>query len=89
MASFEGADRTTTRTACNGGPSCYVQFGPGDHKGYKGDFLTIRELRDGELRLDGYYRPTWGANELPTPTHELADPLGARRGRDAERATTG
>ena len=40
----------------------YVQFGPGDHKGYKGDFLTIRELRGGELRFDGYYRPEWPSN---------------------------
>ena len=45
------------------GPSRYVQFGPGDHKGYKGDFLTIRELRGGELRFDGYYRPEWPSNQ--------------------------
>ena len=48
--------------ATNGGPGTYVQFGPGDHKGYKGDFLTIRELRGGELRFDGYYRPEWPSN---------------------------
>jgi hypothetical protein len=29
--------------ATNGGPSCYIQFGPAT-TGYKGDFLTIREL---------------------------------------------
>ena len=43
-------------------PACYVQFGPYDHKGYKGDFLTIRELRGGELRFDGYHRPEWPSN---------------------------
>ena len=41
-----------------------MQFGPGDHKGYKGDFLTIRELRGGELRFDGYYRPEWPSNTM-------------------------
>ena len=40
----------------------YIQFGPWDHKGYKGDFLTIRELRGGELRFDGYHRPEWPSN---------------------------
>ena len=45
-----------------GGPATYVQFGPWDHKGYKGDFLTIRELRGGELRFDGYHRPEWPSN---------------------------
>jgi hypothetical protein len=49
--------------ATNGGPGCYIQFGPHDHKGYKGDFLTVRELRGGELRFDGYHRPEWPSNE--------------------------
>jgi ABC-type branched-subunit amino acid transport system substrate-binding protein len=59
----DGLDKIRWMPATNGGPSCYVQFGPGDHKGYKGDFLTIRELRDGELRFDGYYRPEWPSNK--------------------------
>jgi branched-chain amino acid transport system substrate-binding protein len=58
----DGLERIRWMPATNGGPSCYVQFGPGDHKGYKGDFLTIRELRGGELRFDGYYRPEWPSN---------------------------
>ena len=41
---------------------CYIQFGPYNRKGYKGDFLTIRELRGGELRFDGYHRPEWPSN---------------------------
>ncbi len=65
-----GLEQIRWMPATNGGPSCYVQFGPYDRKGYKGDFLTIRELRDGDLRFDGYYRPTWPANRLPAPTHE-------------------
>jgi ABC-type branched-subunit amino acid transport system substrate-binding protein len=58
----DGMERIRWMPATNGGPSCYVQFGPGDHKGYKGDFLTIRELRGGSLRFDGYYRPEWPSN---------------------------
>jgi branched-chain amino acid transport system substrate-binding protein len=42
--------------ATNGGPATYVQIGPGDHKGYKGNFLRIRELMDGGLRFMGCYR---------------------------------
>jgi len=58
----DGMERIRWMPATNGGPSCYIQFGPGDHKGYKGDFLTIRELRDQKLRFDGYYRPQWPSN---------------------------
>lgn len=58
----EGMERIRWMPATNGGPGTYLQFGPWDHKGYKGDFLTIRELRGGELRFDGYHRPEWPSN---------------------------
>jgi len=58
----EGMERIRWMPATNGGPSCYIQFGPYDRHGYKGDFITIRELRDGELRFDGYHRPQWPSN---------------------------
>jgi branched-chain amino acid transport system substrate-binding protein len=58
----EGIERIRWMPATNGGPATYIQFGPWDHKGYKGDFLTIRELRGGELRFDGYHRPEWPSN---------------------------
>jgi len=35
---------------------------PHDRKGYKGDFLTIRHLRNGELEFNGYHRPEWPSN---------------------------
>ena len=57
-----GLERIRWMPATNGGPATYIQFGPGDHKGYKGDFLTVRELREGELRFDGYFRPEWPSN---------------------------
>ena len=40
----------------------YLTFAAYDHRGYKGDFLTIRELRGGELHFRGYYRPQWPSN---------------------------
>ncbi len=58
----EGIERIRWMPATNGGPATYIQFGPHDRKGYKGDFLTIRELRGGELRFDGYHRPQWPSN---------------------------
>ena len=61
----DGIERIRWMPATNGGPSTYIQFGPGDHKGYKGDFLTIRELRGGELRFGGYFRPEWPSNDSP------------------------
>ena len=59
----DGIERIRWMPATNGGPATYLQFGPADHKGYKGDFLTIRELRGGELRFGGYHRPLWPSNE--------------------------
>ena len=61
----EGMEQIRWMPATNGGPGTYIQFGPYDRKGYKGDFLTIRELRGGELRFDGYHRPEWPSNAAP------------------------
>jgi ABC-type branched-subunit amino acid transport system substrate-binding protein len=58
----EGMERIRWMPATNGGPGTYIQFGPHDRKGYKGDFLTIRHLRDGELEFNGYHRPEWPSN---------------------------
>ena len=63
-------ERIRWMPATNGGPGTYIQFGPHDRKGYKGDFLTIRELRGGELRFDGYHRPEWPSNAGLTAVHE-------------------
>jgi branched-chain amino acid transport system substrate-binding protein len=57
-----GLERIRWMPATNGGPATYVQFGPYDRHGYKGDFLVIRELRGGQLRFDGYHRPQFPSN---------------------------
>ena len=48
----------------NDGPGTNITFAPYDHRGYKGDFLTIRELRGGRLIFKGYYRPQWPSNRV-------------------------
>ena len=57
-----GLEKIKWMPCTNGGPGCYLTFAEYDHRGYKGDFLTIRELRGGELHFRGYHRPTWPSN---------------------------
>jgi branched-chain amino acid transport system substrate-binding protein len=57
-----GLEKIKWMPCANGGPGCYLTFSEYDHRGYKGDFLTIRELRGGELHFRGYHRPTWPSN---------------------------
>jgi branched-chain amino acid transport system substrate-binding protein len=57
-----GLEKIKWMPCTNGGPGCYLTFSEYDHRGYKGDFLTLRELRGGELHFRGYHRPTWPSN---------------------------
>jgi ABC-type branched-subunit amino acid transport system substrate-binding protein len=57
-----GLEKIKWMPCTNGGPGCYLTFSEYDHRGYKGDFLTIRELRGGELHFRGYHRPIWPSN---------------------------
>ena len=77
----EGIERIRWMPATNGGPGTYIQFGPHDRKGYKGDFLTISELRGGELRFDGYHRPQWPSNALLRRERQGLHPRADRRDR--------
>jgi len=67
-----GLEKIKWMPCTNGGPGCYLTFSEYDHRGYKGDFLTIRELRDGELRFHGYHRPVWPSNSR-SPLLERTD----------------
>jgi len=58
-----GLEKIKWMACTNGGPATYLTFAPYDHRGYKGDFLTIRELRGGELHFRGYFRPQWPSNQ--------------------------
>ncbi len=66
----EGLEMIKWMPAANGGPATNITFGPFDHRGYKGDYLTIRELRNGKLAFRGYYRPEWPANLEAPRTRE-------------------
>jgi ABC-type branched-subunit amino acid transport system substrate-binding protein len=57
-----GLEQIKWMPCTNGGPGCYLTFAEYDHRGYKGDFLTIRELRGGELHFRGYFRPQHPSN---------------------------
>ena len=46
-----GLEKIKWMPCTNGGPATYVTFAPYDHRGYKGDFLVIRHLRNGEVRV--------------------------------------
>jgi hypothetical protein len=48
---------------CVGGPRSYLSFGPYDHKGLKGDWLTIRHVVDGEPQFAGYLDAQYAAND--------------------------
>jgi hypothetical protein len=57
-----GLEQIKWMPCTNGGPSCYLTFAEYDHRGYKGDFLTVRELRGGDLHFRGYHRPQHPSN---------------------------
>jgi branched-chain amino acid transport system substrate-binding protein len=72
----EGLEMVKWMPCTNGGPGTNVTFGPWDHRGYKGDYLTIRQLAGGKLVFKGYYRPQWGSNASQPRVWE--PPAGAR-----------
>lgn len=46
-------ERTRMLPACIGGPGNMISFGAYDHRGYKGDFIVLRTVKDGkEQRVD-------------------------------------
>ncbi|MBL7491153.1 ABC transporter substrate-binding protein [Frankia sp. AgB1.9] len=72
-----GLEKIKWMPCTNGGPGAYLTFAPYDHRGYKGDFLTIRELRGGELHFRGYYRPQWPSNTSSPLLHPEPKPADA------------
>jgi branched-chain amino acid transport system substrate-binding protein len=55
-------ERITMMPSTLGGPHTYIAFGPGDHRGYKGDFVFMKHLRDGKFHFAGHYWPQWPIN---------------------------
>jgi ABC-type branched-subunit amino acid transport system substrate-binding protein len=63
----KGLEQIKWMPCTNGGPATYVSFAPYDHRGYKGDYLTIRHLRNGTCDFVSYHRPQWPSNSLTQP----------------------
>jgi ABC-type branched-subunit amino acid transport system substrate-binding protein len=58
-----GLERIAMMPSTLGGPRTYIGFGPNDHRGYRGDFMFMKELRaDGKFHFVQYHWPQWQAN---------------------------
>jgi ABC-type branched-subunit amino acid transport system substrate-binding protein len=61
----QGLERIKMMPSLIGGPRTYIDFGPENHRGYKGDFLLMKQLRDGEFHFVSYHWPVWPINRMP------------------------
>jgi branched-chain amino acid transport system substrate-binding protein len=58
----KGIERIKMMPSTLGGPRTYIAFGPEDHRGYKGDFLFLKQLRDEKFHFVAYHNPQWKIN---------------------------
>jgi branched-chain amino acid transport system substrate-binding protein len=49
-----GLETVRRLDAAAGGPGNHISFGPYDHRGYKGDFIVMRQIRDGRNVVAGH-----------------------------------
>jgi branched-chain amino acid transport system substrate-binding protein len=66
----EGLEQIKMMPSTLGGPRTYIGFGPQDHRGYRGDFMFMKQLRDGTFNFSGYHWPQWpiSRSTVATPT---------------------
>jgi branched-chain amino acid transport system substrate-binding protein len=57
-----GLERIKMMPCALGGPHTYIEFGDYNHRGYKGDFLFLKQLRDHVFHLEAFHRPQWKSN---------------------------
>ena len=55
----EGMEQIKMMPSTLGGPRTYIEFGPQDHRGYKGDFMFMKQLRNGKFHFSSYHWPQW------------------------------
>lgn len=55
----EGLERIKMMPSTLGGPRTYIGYGPADHRGYRGDFMFMKQLRDGKFHFESYHWPQW------------------------------
>jgi ABC-type branched-subunit amino acid transport system substrate-binding protein len=58
-----GLERIKMMPSTLGGPRTYIGFGPDDHRGYRGDFMFMKQLRDGTFHFASYHWPEWPINQ--------------------------
>ena len=57
-----GLERIKMMPSTLGGPRTYIGFGAEDHRGYRGDFMFMKQLRDGKFHFTAYHWPEWPIN---------------------------
>jgi hypothetical protein len=59
-----GLERVKMMPSTLGGPRTYIGFGAQDHRGYRGDFMFMKQLRDGTFHFVAYHWPEWPINHV-------------------------
>ena len=62
----EGLEQIKMMPLTLGGPRTYIEFGPQDHRGYKGDFMFMKQLRHGTFHFSSYHWPQWPISRATT-----------------------
>lgn len=57
-----GLERIKMMPSVVGGPRTTITFGPNDHRGYKGDYLFMKQIRNGRFDFAAYHWPRWAIN---------------------------
>lgn len=57
-----GLERIKMMPSTLGGPRTYIEFGEYNHRGYKGDFLFLKQLRDHVFWMESFHKPEWKSN---------------------------
>lgn len=58
----EGLEQIKMMPSTLGGPRTYIGYGPEDHRGYRGDFMFMKQLHDGKFHFVSYHWPQWPIN---------------------------
>jgi branched-chain amino acid transport system substrate-binding protein len=57
-----GLERIKMMPSTLGGPRTYIGYGPEDHRGYRGDFMFMKQLRDSHFHFTSFHWPQWSVN---------------------------
>jgi len=60
----QGLERIKMMPSTLGGPRTYIGYGPRDHRGYRGDFMFMKQIRGGQFHFVSYHWPQWPINRV-------------------------